>query len=136
MFSLDKAIFSYWRNTNSPRMFCVLMNVDSKIQMKMSPNKAAQGRHIDRIRWIEHGNPCNIAKREKCNSCVTCEGNSTLDHTADRPRQTKFQQIIHKVKLTAAQALHLTNTKVSNQTNAMHKSLACLVCDCFILTTS
>ena len=42
---------------------------------------------------------------------------------------------MHKVKLTAAKALHLTNTNLSNQTNT-HKLLVCLICDCFILMTS
>ena len=40
------------------------------------------------------------------------------------------------LKLTAAKALHLTNTDLSNQTNTTQKSLVCLICGCFILTTS
>ena len=40
------------------------------------------------------------------------------------------------MKLTAAKTLHLTNMDLSNQTNTTHKSLVCLICDCFILTNS
>jgi len=104
--------------------------------MKISPDEAAQTRHIDRIRWIECGIRCNKTKREKCNSCIICEGASSLVHNADITRQTKFQQIIHMLELTAAKALHLTNINLLNQTNTTHKSLVCLICDCFILTTS
>ena len=48
---------------------------------------------------------------------------------------TCFKQIIHRVKLSAAKMLHATNTDLTNKTNATHKSLVCLVCDCFILGT-
>ena len=105
-------------------------------RMKMPPDEAAQARHIDRIRWIERGIRCNETKHEKHNSRVICEGTSSLVHTADITRQTTFQHIIHVLKLTAAKALHLTNTDLSNQTNPTHKSLVCLICDCFIMTTS
>ena len=105
-------------------------------RMKMSPDEAAQARHIDRIRCIERGSQCNETKREKHNSRVICEGTSSSVHTADITRQTKFQQIIHTLKLTATKALHLTNTDLSNQTNTTHKSLVCLICDCFLLTAS
>ena len=40
------------------------------------------------------------------------------------------------MKFTAAKAFHLTKIDLSNQTNTIHKSLVCYICDCFILTTS
>jgi hypothetical protein len=38
-----------------------------------------------------------------------------------------------KLKLLAAKSVHITNTDRTSSTNTTHKSLVCLVCDCFIM---
>ena len=55
--------------------------------------------------------------------------------SAQKQEETCLIQIIHRVKLSAAKMLHATNTDLTNKTNTMHKSLVCLVCDCFIMGT-
>jgi hypothetical protein len=46
---------------------------------------------------------------------------------------SSFRHIIKKLKLAAAKALHITNTDMTNAINGSHKSIVCLVCDCFIM---
>jgi hypothetical protein len=103
--------------------------------MKLSPEEAAHERVIDRERWTVRISRANEAWRKK--SChVDPKGTSTLSQTTDSPNESYFRQSIHKLKLNAAKALHLTNTDWTKQTNTTPKALVCVICDCFAMTHS
>ena len=105
-------------------------------RIKLSPEEAAHERVIDRERWALRKSCANEARR-KLQSCpVDPQGTSTLKSTADNANDSSFRQSIQKLKLNAANALHLTNTDWTKQTNTTHKALVCLICDCFVMTRS
>jgi hypothetical protein len=82
----------------------------------------------DRERWCDRGPRVNEAKRLK----RSLEPIRLFESSS---QETCFKQIIHRVKMSAAKMLHATNMDLTNKTNTTHKSLVCLVCDCFIMGT-
>ena len=67
----------------------------------------------DRERWRDRGPRVNEAKRMKRNLEPICLFESSSQGTC-------FEQIIHRVKLSAAKMLHATNTDLTNKTNNTH----------------
>ena len=95
---------------------------------KMSSADMDKMNSQDRERWRDCGPRVNEAKRLK----RSLEPIRLFESSS---QETCFKQIIHRVKMSAAKMLHVTNMDLTNKTNTTHKSLVCLVCDCFILGT-
>lgn len=101
--------------------------------MKLSHDKAAGARENGGNRWLEWGTHCNEARQSQKHKEVACKIHCALNHSQIRTGQTASQQIIHQIKLEVAKVLLITNIDTTNETKNMHKSLMCMVCDCFII---
>jgi hypothetical protein len=79
-------------------------------RIKLSPKETAHERVIDRERWALRRSRANEGRCKKQSCSVDPQGTSTLSQTTDSANESSFCQSIHKLKLNAAKALHLTNT--------------------------
>jgi hypothetical protein len=94
-------------------------------RIKLSPEEAAHKRVIDREKWALRKSRANEAQCTKQSCPFDPQVASTSSETTDSANDSSFCQSIHKLKLNAAKALHLTNTDWTSRP-IQHIKLLCV----------